>query len=62
MDVKESALQLKGNKWVKGAVIGSLAASSAFLLKSDSRNKVMKFFRRDKGNQEEHEGSEEKAD
>jgi gas vesicle protein len=61
MDVKESALQLKSNKWVKGAVIGSLAASSAFLLKSDSRNKVMKFFRRDKGNQE-HEATEEKAD
>ncbi|MBM7621861.1 hypothetical protein JOC95_003769 [Bacillus tianshenii] len=61
MDVKTSALQLKGNKWVKGAVIGSLAASSAFLLKSDSRNKVMKFFRRDKDNQE-HEATEEKAD
>lgn len=61
MNVKESALQMKSNKWVMGAVIGSLAASSAFLLKSDSRHKVMSFFRRDKGNQE-HEETEEKAD
>ncbi|QFT90428.1 hypothetical protein FIU87_17440 [Bacillus sp. THAF10] len=61
MSVKESALQLGKNKWFTGAVVGSVAASSAFLLKKERRNKVMKFFRRNE-RELEPEGSEEKTD
>ncbi|CAG9621025.1 hypothetical protein [Sutcliffiella rhizosphaerae] len=60
MNVKDSALQLGKNKWVTGALVGSVAASSALLLKKERRNKVMKFFRRNERDQSE--GSEGKVD
>ncbi|MEA3320307.1 MAG: hypothetical protein U9Q88_09785 [Bacillota bacterium] len=60
MSVKDSAVQLSKNKWVTGAVVGSVAASSALLFKKERRNKVMKFFRRTEGEQQP-EGTEEEA-